>query len=136
MSQDTTNITNTAFGILAGLSALSLSVARAVESTDSHRDRFLYAGERFFHAALLVLVASLLKYVLLSLVVAPPTMMSSPSVSSGLPSILSVTARFTVETTVGVLFFFAMNFSHTGLVFLTRVLWLRAGRYKDWDSFC
>jgi hypothetical protein len=136
MSQDTTTITNTAFGILAGLGALSLSAARTVESTDPHRDRFAYAGERFLHAALLVLSASLLKYALLSLVVTPPAITSSSSASSGVPSILSAAARIAVGSTVGVLFFFAMNFSHTGLVFLTRVLWLRVGRYKDWDSFC
>lgn len=125
MLKDTTPITNTAFGILVALGALSFSAARAVEPSDPDRDRFAYAGERFFHAAILLLSASLLKYVTLSL-----GLVTTPA--ADLPSRVT---NVVAGSTILVLFASAMNFTHTGFMVLTKILWARVGRYRDWDSF-
>lgn len=58
--EDTSSITNAAFAIMATLAALSFSFARATE--DELRDRITFAGERFLHGAVNVLVVSILKY--------------------------------------------------------------------------
>jgi len=62
LSADTTLITNTAFAMVASLAALSFPVCRAITEPPEHQDRIRYAGERFFHAAVLLLFASLLRY--------------------------------------------------------------------------
>src|SRR5438067_11110161 len=64
--EDTTSITNGTFAIMATLAALSFSFARVVE-TEAVRDRLMFAGGRLLHGALLVLVASIIKYFILLL---------------------------------------------------------------------
>jgi drug/metabolite transporter (DMT)-like permease len=60
-NKDTTPITNAAFVIVSVLSGLSFAMASAV--TDKKvKDRFVYCGERFFHSAILLILASVLKY--------------------------------------------------------------------------
>ena len=71
LKQDTTSITNAGFAILATLATLSFGCARAVE--DAAGDRFAYAGERCFHAALMVIMASLLKYVAIAVCALGPS---------------------------------------------------------------
>lgn len=129
LRRDTTSITNAAFAILASLAALSFSWSRAISAGDvgDCRDRACYAGERLFHAAILMLVASLLKYAVLFLATqgkaAPQT-----------PLYLLV-----VETVVGVpvsgLFLCGVLDAHTGFRVLNNLLWARLKRHRDWDDF-
>ena len=63
---DTTRITNTAFGITAVLASLCFSCACAIGDKDKDRDRFAYAGERFMHGSIFLIIASILKYALLT----------------------------------------------------------------------
>ena len=121
---DTTNVTNAAFVIMASLAALGFSFARVVESEEL-RNRITFAGERLLHGAILVLVASMLKYVMIAFF--------------ALPSIAKLTAvRTLTELTIGVLvamiFSNAVLFAHAGLRVLNDILLLRMTREKDWDD--
>jgi len=60
LDQDTTPITNAAFAAVATLAALCLSAARAAEGCAS--TRYARAGEGFLFGALLVMLASVLRY--------------------------------------------------------------------------
>lgn len=63
-SQDTTPFTNIAFAILAGISAVSFSWARAIEQDDKRLVRsIVYSGEVSFQAAIFFIMASAFKYV-------------------------------------------------------------------------
>jgi hypothetical protein len=62
----TTPFTNIAFAILAGISAVSFSWARAIEQDDKRLVRsIVYAGEVSFQAAIFFLMASGFRYVYL-----------------------------------------------------------------------
>lgn len=63
--EDTTKVTNLGFGIVATLSALCFSAARAIEDED--RRKFRFAGERFLHASTLLILGSVVKYSSLSI---------------------------------------------------------------------
>jgi len=121
---DTTNVTNAAFVIMASLAALGFSFARVVESEEL-RNRITFAGERLLHGAILVLVASMLKYVMISFF--------------ALPSIAKLTAvrtitEFTIGLLVAVIFSNGVLFALTGLRVLNDILLLRMTREKDWDD--
>jgi len=62
-SYDTTPITNIAFAILAGISSVAFSWARAIEQDDKRLVRsIVYAGEISFQSAIFFLLASGFKY--------------------------------------------------------------------------
>ena len=126
LKEDTTTITNVAFGAVATLAALAFSCARAIKDSDQASDRFAYAGERFLHGAILLMSASLLKYAYLR---AESSRVLDPA---GLPWMLLTTALGLV---VGVLFFWALSSAHGGLIVLNKLLWARLNRYPDWDDF-
>lgn len=124
LREDTTALTNAGFAIMASLAALSFSFARVIEAEDL-RDRVMFAGERLLHGAILVLVASLLKYfVLLSLKL--PTFAT--------PSGYEVALVFTVGMLVAIVFTNAVMFAHTGLRVLNDLLLMRFTRHHDWDD--
>ncbi|MBI2956714.1 MAG: hypothetical protein HYY26_05320 [Acidobacteria bacterium] len=122
---DTTALSNTAFAIVASLAALSFSCARALDAEPETRDRFAFAGERCFHSAVMLLVASVLKYALLS-AKATPKISSNPTLVTVLDSTLGLMA--------GVLFFWAMNSAHTGVRVINEQLFRRYARHPDWDD--
>ncbi|MFX0200083.1 MAG: hypothetical protein ACFFCW_28510 [Candidatus Hodarchaeota archaeon] len=124
-SKDTTAITNVAFAFVASLAALSFSCARAIDKPLEHKDRFTYAGERYFHAAILFLMASVIKYALLSL-------LSNEWVSGHEWLVRGL--RFWIGTFVGVLFFWALMSAHTALKVINDLLWSRFSRHPDWDD--
>lgn len=122
--EDTTNITNAAFAIMATLSALSFSFARVVE-TEELKDRLMFAGERLLHGAILVLVASLLKYFVLAFL--------KLSFISKLPS-AETTVSLTIGMLIALIFCNGILFAHTGLRILNDLLLLRFTRHEDWDD--
>lgn len=125
VSKDTTAITNVAFAIVASLAALSFSCARAIEKSPEDKDRFTYAGERYMHAAILLLIASVIKYALLSLQ-ANELISSLEWLVQGL--------RYGMGSFVGILFFWALMSAHTGLKVINDLLWSRIRRQPDWDD--
>ena len=125
IEKDTTSITNAAFAIVASMAALSFSCARAIEKASGEKDRFVYAGERYFHASVLLLVASIIKYTLQSLH-ASEWVASHEWFVQGL--------RYTIGLFPGILFFWALSSAHTGLKVINQLLWSRFGRYTDWDD--
>lgn len=124
-NRDTTQITNAAFGIAAVLASLCFSCSRALAAEDKDRDRFAYAGERFMHASILVMTASILKYAALTL--QSTWFGRAHTTSTGLlvfPLGLAGTA----------LFFHALMSAHTGLKVCGELLWPRMNRYDDYDK--
>ena len=125
LSKDTTAITNVAFAFVASLAALSFSCARAIEKPPEHKDRFTYAGERYLHAAILFLMASVIKYTLLSLE-ANEWVSNQEWLAKGL--------RYGMGSFVSILFFWALMSAHTALKVINDLLWLRFSRHPDWDD--
>jgi hypothetical protein len=124
LKEDTTPITNAAFAAIATLAALAFSCSRAV--TDPHEshesaDRFEYAGERFLHGAVLVLVASVLKYTY-----------ARGATDWRLDDVGVL--KTAIGLLVGLLFLWALLSVHGGLIVLNRLLWSRLTRYPDWDD--
>lgn len=118
LSADTTPITNTAFAMVASLAALSFSACRAVTEPADHQDRLRYAGERFFHAAILLLFASLLKYAAFRL-------WSGGQAATPIGYVIVIdVAGFLAAYSFGT----ALYASHAGLMELNNVLWLRYER--------
>lgn len=120
LNQDTTTITNVAFGFGATLSALSFSCSRAIEGPTDDKDRFAYAGERFLHSAQMVLTASVLKYA--------SVLLGVHEVESERPS-FALAGHSIAGILVGVLFFYAFTSAHGGMIVLNRLLWRRLNRY-------
>jgi hypothetical protein len=119
--QDTTPITNAAFAALASLAALSFGCARAVEETA--RDRFAYAGERALHSALMVLMASILKYAVIAVRDWPKT-----------AALMNVALENVMGFVAGLLFFQATFSAHTAIKILHDTLFARTARHPDWDD--
>jgi len=122
--EDTTLITNTAFLIIATLAALSFSFARVIES-EQLRDRVMFAGERLLHGAVMVVVASVLKYFLFLLYTIP---------AFEALAWLEVVTSLTVGVLTGLVFANGIMFAHTGLRVLNDLLLMRFTRHKDWDD--
>jgi hypothetical protein len=128
---DTSTVTNVAFGISATLAALCFSCARAIREPEEDIDRFTFAGERFLHAGILLISASVLKYSSLEFGIA--AWMND----AGVPSATwwQTALKSIPGIVVGVLFLWAVISAHGGLVIVNRLLWKRHHRYPDWDSF-
>ena len=123
--RDTTTITNAAFGITAVLASLSFSCARALQDGDKDRDRFTYAGERFLHACIFLIVASLLKYTTVRL---QQTGFSQAHVTTTRLLVLPV------GIFVAALFLNALFSAHTGLRVCGDLLLVRLDRYEDYNT--
>jgi hypothetical protein len=119
LSKDTTDITNASFAILATFASLSFSCSRAIEGSED-KDKLAYAGERFFHSSVLCLIASVLKYVSLSL-----DNQTSTSIQI---------LKFVISAPVGILFYYALYSSHGGLLVINKFLWVRLNRHPEWDN--
>ncbi len=113
LDQDTTAITNTAFAICASLASVSFGYARALNADDKSREAIVHAGERLFHAALLLLVASLIKYAALRALASDA---ATASLSQGLRLLGFISA---------LLFIRSLFFALTGIQQLTILLWSR-----------
>jgi len=124
LEKDTTKISNIAFGIVAVLTGLSLRMASTLSKSDE-KDRFMYSGERFFHSTLLLLSASIIKYMILT--INDVELLKEYY-------ILKKTLTFPLDVLVPLLFFFAVHSAHTGMKITNDLLWRRMGRVKDWDN--
>ena len=122
--KDTTSITNAAFVIVSVLATLSFRMATGVPD-EKVKDRFLYSGERFFHAAILLILASVLKYAALS--IANISFFETRQV-------LCQIATIPLGILVQACFMYAVMDAHTGIRIANILLWSRLYRSKDWDS--
>jgi hypothetical protein len=121
--EDTSAITNAAFAAMATLAALSFSFARAAE--ENLRDRITFAGERFLHGAILVLVVSIIKYFIYLLYQDP---------QFGASSWAGPFVEYSIGILIAVVFANGVLFAHTGLRVLSDLLLSRFTRYADWDA--
>lgn len=122
--KDTTIITNAAFAITATFAALSFSLAGVVE-TDKLKERFTFAGERAFHAATSLIVASILKYALL-------TAKDIEFIKTTEWANSTISIFFGIM--VGFMFFYSLMHFHTALRITNDLLWERQANQTDWDS--
>jgi hypothetical protein len=125
LCEDTTPITNIAFAITASISALSFACARAIKGPNSDKDRFVYAGERYFHAGIMLICASILKYFFISI----KSNLTSHDFAWFVNALGTTTGIF-----VTVLFYYALAAAHGGLIVLNKLLWSRFNRYPEWDD--
>lgn len=123
--KDTTDITNTGFVILASLAALSFGFSRSLEKDDKKKDRIVYCGERFLHAAILMLVASLLKYTNLTI-----QNLNFIQLNGFWIKFLS----YPLHMFVSLFFFYSIMSAHTGLKIINDILWKRLTSQPDWDD--
>ena len=122
-AEDTTAITNAAFGVSATLAALSFGAARAVGEKADDRDLFLFAGERFFHTALVVILGSIVKYASI-----PGGVLDPVFTFLGLSDSASAGARRVLGMLVGVIFLGSLHYAVAGFTILTHLLWRRETR--------
>lgn len=127
LREDTTGISNVAFGVMATLAALSFGLHASLHSSEKIKDKVLFAGERFFHGALLVLIASLIKYGVLEL---------TNTVSESFPSNpIMLIIEIMIGFFAGFLFLQAVLIAHSGIKTLNKLLINRMTRDKHWDHF-
>lgn len=126
LNRDTLLLTNTAFAICATLASISFSFSRAVAEDNTLSDRISFAGERFLHCALLLIIASVIKW-------ATQTIFSSDLITK--VSWFYVSINWVLRILIGVLFSQAAMFLHTALKTLNPILLRRLNRVKDWDTF-
>jgi hypothetical protein len=124
LSKDTTLITNAAFAMTASLAALCFSYARALDGAADIRSRVVHAGERFFHAAVLLITASLIKYLALALVKFESTRFWQV--------VIFLTAARLLGFLALLLFVRALMFADTGISQITNILWDRP-RKRLWE---
>ena len=125
LERDTTLITNAAFGITATFSALCFSFARAIHDNKKLSTRIVYAGERCFHAALFLAVASVIKW-------AAQDIVSEENFESMMW--LHSSLRIGVTILIGIYFSWAALFVHTSIRVLNVVLLGRITSIEDWDD--
>jgi L-cystine uptake protein TcyP (sodium:dicarboxylate symporter family) len=118
-SKDTTPITNVAFGIVASLAALSFSCSRAISDSNEDKELFQFAGEKFFHAGIMLITASIIKYAILAI--------NEYAKLRWLVKILGYT--------IPLLFICALIAAHGGFIINNKLLWKRFKRHWDWDNF-
>lgn len=117
LTKDTTTITNAGFALMASLAALCFSYARCLDDQPSMRSEVIHAGERFFHAAILLLTASLIKYAALAC-------MEDPAPVEVLNAVLEVVGQIFGYVAL-LLFVRASFFASTATIQITDHLWRR-----------
>ncbi len=124
-AEDTTDIINVALGITAVLAGLCFAMSASVDLAEKVKDRVNYAGERFFHAAIFFLLATILKYAAVG--IGGHAFVRERELLSAL-----LTAPFHFFAVS--LFIYAVLDAHTGLRIINDLLWDRLHRMKDWDT--
>lgn len=124
-SKNTTEIINVAVAITGALAGLCFAMSATVDLKDMTKDRINYAGERFFHAAIFFLLATILKYAALSI--------SSYDLLKGNGLLVALlTGPF--HMFVVAMFMYAVLDAHSGIRVINDILWERLHRIKDWDK--
>lgn len=126
LSSDTTIISNAAFVICATIAALAFGFAQVIDKNDDSRERVIYSGERFFHASIFLILASIIKYAVIK--VFPPALNESFEVWQNV-------LRYGFGFFSLMLFTQATLVAHTGIKVLNEILIRRMARIKDWDNF-
>ncbi len=124
--RDTLLLTNSAFAIIASFASLSFSFSRALANDKELSDRINFAGERFLHASLFLIIASVIKWTAQNVV-----LIEGISRYNWLTSIII----WSITLITGILFFWAASFTHAALKTLNPILLKRLVRAGDWDTF-
>ena len=108
--KDTTILSNGAFIILALLASLCFSCARCFERDINIKDKFTSGGEKCFHGAIMLLLASVLKYALISI--------NTSTTYLVIKHILD----YIIGGLASLLFLWAMISAHTGVLSINNLL--------------
>lgn len=124
-NKDTTAVINAALAISAGLAGLCFGMSATVDLNNKYKKRINYAGERFFHAVIFFLLATILKYAALS-IISIESLKEHDVVISLLTSPLHIL--------VIPMFMYAIFNAHSGVKIMNDILWSRLHDVKDWDD--
>ena len=124
-NKDTTTIINAALAISAVLAGLCFAMSSTVEIKNKYKTRINYAGERFFHASIFLLLSAVLKYAALYFV--------KIDLFKGYDLISSLLV-ITTHGLVLPLFLFSVFDMHSGIKVMNEILWARAHDIEDWDK--
>ena len=125
LKDDTTGIINVSIGIAIALSGLSFAMSASSHSESDLKRRINFAGERFFHVAILLILAAVLKYTALD---------SSPNPTTTDTHILLKIIVLALNLLSGSLYMVAVLSAHTGIKVISEILWSRMANFKDWDD--
>jgi hypothetical protein len=107
---DTTSLSNGAFAIVASTAALCFSCARAVSAESNVANQFVFAGQKLFFAALILILASLAKYALLNFqlvtwIAGQPVLLSTMNIVFGMSAatLFGIALRFTSTSVESIL---------------------------------
>lgn len=126
-NEDTTSILNVAFVTIASISALSFSFAETLEDINNPEDyksykSILAGGERLFHSTILILIASIWKYVLINLKTEYYHLLHE-EVCEGI--------KIALGSIVGIIFVAAIYHAHKGIVSINSALLERHLKHRD-----
>jgi hypothetical protein len=110
---------NYAFVFIAALSGLCFAWSSCLKDDNKGKDQITYAGERFFHSSILLLLASLTKYLGLKY-----------SVDFVLIKLIQLFYKIIIYYSL----FMALLYFYAGLHTVSKFLWKNRNRYKDWDK--
>lgn len=117
-------VTNSFFATLLAFAAVCFSFARAI-SEPSIADRITFAGERFLHAAIIVIATTAIRYVSFKVTAAQSFEDMHVAVAVGVGIVLFC---------CWVVFGIGVVFASSGLRIISDVLNDRMFRHDDWDD--
>jgi hypothetical protein len=126
-----TGLANAAFAITATLAALSFSYARNLDSRPDLQEQAVSAGERLLRGAILMILASLLKYA--DLYAQAPTAPGEPPPTAALDWVRGAAVRVLHPAAVG-LFLLAIGSIYLGLQAVVDALLRRADTVEKVDK--
>lgn len=125
LTEDTTTMFNVAVGVSGALSGLCFRMSSSIDENGEHKKRMAYSGERFLHATLNLLTASILKYAALEI--------DSFEWIHQWDKIAEY-SEVILHTLSLPLFIWAVYDFHTGLTIANDMLWERLYNDDKWDS--
>ncbi len=124
LEYDSGAIFNGAFAVLLGLAAICFTFSDKIKE-ESLSDRLLFAAERLVHGAVLVMIASVLRYVIVWML-GDKTLETAP---------WWINTPVIVGLVIGAFAFSnGIIFAQKGIRILCDLLNDRMFRYKDWDN--
>ncbi len=122
------NVTNYAFAIVAVLANISFAYSRSVDDNKEMRAQLQYSGEKFLNSAIQFLIASIVKYFLIS------TGLNAYRADS-IVSIIFKILIVIISSIPGALFVVSIMNSIAGLRELNKVLATRRNPREDLSRF-
>jgi hypothetical protein len=118
--EDALKFLNYSFAFVVALSGLCFAWSACLNAEDKKKDKVTYSGERFFHSSILLLVATLLKFLVVN-----------TTIRFTLFGIIALFYHLTIVFSITM----AVGFFYQGLYTTSKYLWRNRKRHKDADYF-